>query len=447
MSTDYTGNKKAAQAPSPAPGPGVLPGIIVPADNDPNNVATMFVQQYKTMADYWAWLQNVAEFNPPYTNGNSGGFTTVAHVGSGTGTVVPSGNVKINTGTNVVLQILSNGATGTATFQTSINGGTTYGGTQTTSASMTDATSGITLAFTGTFVSSDTYQFLSAFTPLEAFTQADGYVRSLTDHNGYRMGRVTEVIQNWQGVNNGITSGLPSLPHGVNNFIDGYGWLSHIVGTNTSLGLWQGDPIAPPGNDFGFMGLATQQAFLSSSFSSGDHNILASTNAILSPSANTMLVAEWEMCLNMPSGLADSKLIWQIGLTNNTSNTALSSDSELLFEQITTDTTWFFRTANGSGGNNRFNTGVAIDPLSSQRFRMEYYGANAANGTAVAKVFINEALVLQTTTTLPQVSGATVHSLFWCQRGHYVTGTCPYQILFVGPLRICYNRFLSNPAL
>ncbi len=60
MSSNYTGVPTAAQSPASAPTFGVDPIIVVPADADPNNVATMFTQQYRMLADHVAYLMRNA---------------------------------------------------------------------------------------------------------------------------------------------------------------------------------------------------------------------------------------------------------------------------------------------------------------------------------------------------------------------------------------------------
>lgn len=55
MSSSYTGNPTATQAPGSAPGPGVAPIMTLPADGDPANAASV-AQAFKESADYIAWL-------------------------------------------------------------------------------------------------------------------------------------------------------------------------------------------------------------------------------------------------------------------------------------------------------------------------------------------------------------------------------------------------------
>lgn len=59
MSSDYTGNPAATQAPSPAPGDDAEPILRLPTDGDTLNVASIW-QNLKALADFAAWLTNNA---------------------------------------------------------------------------------------------------------------------------------------------------------------------------------------------------------------------------------------------------------------------------------------------------------------------------------------------------------------------------------------------------
>lgn len=61
MSSNYTGVPTGEQPPAAIPGPAVDPIIVLPVGTDPFNVDTMFVQQYKVLADYISYLQQTAQ--------------------------------------------------------------------------------------------------------------------------------------------------------------------------------------------------------------------------------------------------------------------------------------------------------------------------------------------------------------------------------------------------
>lgn len=86
----------------------------------------------------------------------------VSQVGVGTGTVTPSGTPIIDA--VIVVQILSPGAVGTATFQYSTDGGATFSGSHTTSGAFVVPGSGLTLAFAGApFEINDEYLFSTSW--------------------------------------------------------------------------------------------------------------------------------------------------------------------------------------------------------------------------------------------------------------------------------------------
>jgi hypothetical protein len=55
MATNYTGSPTATQAPSAAPGPNVAPIVVIPADGEAANVASI-TQDFKVNADFIAFL-------------------------------------------------------------------------------------------------------------------------------------------------------------------------------------------------------------------------------------------------------------------------------------------------------------------------------------------------------------------------------------------------------
>jgi hypothetical protein len=180
----------------------------MPADADPNTVAVMFAQQYPMLANYETWLSLAAKLCPPVlAGGASSGYSAPSYTSFG-GTVTPSGNgatFNSRSGTNFVLLCTLGGAVGVAKFKVSTDGGNSFGAEQTTSASMTDATSGITLAFAGTLTLNGTAQFHSACTPQLVLPDTAGSVRSAWDHNGLRSARVIEGYEGYIGQRAAIT--------------------------------------------------------------------------------------------------------------------------------------------------------------------------------------------------------------------------------------------------
>jgi len=98
MSIQYTGNAANAQAPASAPGPGIAPIILLPANGDPANGAT-FVQPFKTLADYVAYLvTQLAPATPPFFGDGSDGPLTVSGTTPLSGVVKNYTNLSISAG-------------------------------------------------------------------------------------------------------------------------------------------------------------------------------------------------------------------------------------------------------------------------------------------------------------------------------------------------------------
>jgi hypothetical protein len=210
MPSNYNGNSAASQSPSPPPGSSYNTVVSLPSDGDPDNAAA-YAQGYKVLADRAAFQQKSSNAFLPQIASGGVGYTVVSHTGGGTGTVTPSGVVSVTGGVYFAIKIIVGGAVATATFQSSLDGGVTYGATQTTAASMTDATTGVTLAFAGTFNATDVYQWTSALTPQAQWKDGSGNVRSLIDHNGYRGGRLCELRENWISENTAISSSITPI--------------------------------------------------------------------------------------------------------------------------------------------------------------------------------------------------------------------------------------------
>lgn len=204
--TDYDGNPFPAagsNSPSPAPSPTATPKLRVPADDTPNTAANLYVQQYKTLADYLASIQQALHPCAPGTPTSNWGFSAVTQVGGGVGTVTPFGAGY--GGQNFVVKIILGGAVGVATYQYSSDGGSTYSGTLTTAATVS-LTAGVSVAFSGTFTAATTYQFKCVWSPIAKFTDHVGNGRTIIDHNGFLGGQVSTVEEQWAVAASGATT-------------------------------------------------------------------------------------------------------------------------------------------------------------------------------------------------------------------------------------------------
>lgn len=412
----YTANPNAAKAPSPAPGPGVIPVINSPQDLIDDVNAANFAQQSEVNADFIAHIQSAVHLDTPAVAASGSGFTSPSYASFG-GTVAPSGSVKINTGTRFVIKIIAGGSVGTATFQTSTDGGNTFGSTQTTAASMTDATSGITLAFTGTLTINGTASFRSAFTPQASRQDAAGNIRSLVDHNGYPMGRITRLQEDWLGAFATISAATNPL----SNFAK---WAF----TNNST---ESMAVQPPNATYpaNYVDLATLA-------SGSSQTMLYFNRACVAPSSSLLsFVFECEVGLaNVGAAISQADIAFGFN-TNNGSTPPYSSSIMLRYSG---SGNWIASTSGGGSQDTGVAPSAATDPSSGQRFRFEIHGSSSPYG-AVCLFFINEALCASLTTGIPS---AILFPIF-----NLKNSTAAINHMYIGSVSMAWNRWLSVPAL
>jgi len=110
MSSPYTGNPTAIQAPGPAPGPGVYPIVSLAADTDGGTMANLW-QASKECADFIAYLQNQAVCSV-FGDGSDGnqtfdGSTTILGMAPSSGRYIVTRDLFLNnctvTGASTVL--------------------------------------------------------------------------------------------------------------------------------------------------------------------------------------------------------------------------------------------------------------------------------------------------------------------------------------------------------
>jgi hypothetical protein len=397
MASPYTANKDAVQAPAPAPAPNATLVISIPAGSEVRTIESI-TQQMKVEADYIDHAFKSLHPDVAVVNAAGTGFTAPAYTSFG-GTVTPSSSAHIADGTRFMLKIIAGGAVGVATFQTSMDGGNTYGATQTTAASMTDATSGITLAFVGTLTINGTASFRSAFTPLAEWRDAAGNTRSFIDHNGYYRGRRNEFYEDWMSLsrwttvaNNGTASFLSAASSRPGGAID-LAYTSAVAGNNLTL-------ITPL--CVGFLNaMSLVMEFEVSPPAAGNHN-------------------------------------WLIGMASAASGT-LSSANQVCAVGRQGSGTYKLCTANGSI-NNSADSGVTPSaPGTLDRVTLELHGSASPYG-AKARLFVNDNLAVESTTALPNASmGFMV--------GGTATGAVAFAELMVSPMRAIWNRVITFPVI
>jgi hypothetical protein len=415
--SNYTANKDAVQSPSPAPAPRAVPIISIPGGDVVRTIESI-TQQMKAKADFLGHIQSAVGLDVPVLNSGTSGFTAPSYSAFG-GTVAPTGGVHIADGTRFVIQIQLGGAVGVATFKTSIDGGNTYGALQTTSASMTDATSGITLAFAGTLTAAGTATFRSAFTPLAEWRNSGGSLRSIIDHNGYPTGRRSEFREEW-------ANSLGSQSVTANPITNNPKWQVTIANSAT---------LALAGTTTTYPAQTIQ---LSATSAASSKCSLATANALFSSSGTLhSIVVEFELALGLAAVAGQAA---HFGIGNNAD---FSSSVSYAWFRVSGTGHWLCETAAG-GAATSVDSGVTpvvgSDPSGGQLFRVELHGSASPYGQC-ALFFINGALVAVSTTNIPSVSalviGMTVNSL--------ASGAA--QRIQSGPIYSTWNRFLSLSTL
>jgi hypothetical protein len=414
--SNYTGNKDAVQAPSPAPAPRAIPTVYLPSDADGATYANL-QQQQRVDTDYIAHIQSAVGLDVPVLNASGTGFTTPVNTNLG-GTITPSGSAHIADGTRVMVKIQTGGAVGTATFKTSIDGGNTYGVLQTTAASMTDATSGITFAFAGTFTANGTAAFRAAFTPLASWADQAGNVRSIVDHNGYRRGRLHEYWEDYLSISQGIATvnGAASLTSGRLRY--------SIPATSNFQTLYQ--PQMP--------GTIPLNINIGSNAASGATAVFNSAMPIANPQTFTSLVLEFEIA-SPPVTNVDWKVGFSTSLSSATPNNA---NYDLALCRQAADTSWQLLTANGSTFTK---TPSGVTPSSGgppDAITLELHGSGSPYG-AKARLMVN-GTVVETTSTLPFGGGG--NTMYFVIIGTTTSATNS-AALWVSPVRAIWNRQLS----
>lgn len=400
------------QTPSPAPAAGVAPVVVLPSDGDPANAASV-AQALKVPADFIGHIMASSRPELAVVNAAASGFTTPTLLAFG-GTVTASGSAHIADGTRFVVQIQAGGAVGVATFKTSMDGGATYGATQTTAASMTDATSGITLAFAGTFTASGTAAFRSAFTPLAQWRDAAGNGRMLIDHNGYFGGKRFEFREDW-------IANLPTLLSSALPITTLQRWQATIAG-GASTGIGEAGATAYP----------MPMLFLNTTPTSGSSVKVYTACRVVVPIAYSSVVWEIDVFISSTSGTWDLLC----GLGNATTQYTLfgfgSGNANVLCK------------ASSGAAAPDVNTGVTVASLvgTLARLRIEIHGTASPYGSpARAFYFLNDVLVGVITTNLP-TGGLNIYFEL-TQQGTSTAGT---NVTLSGTTLV-HNRYPSSPAL
>lgn len=419
MSTPYTGQAfPLVTQDSTTPNPGTVVSLNLPVDADPSNAATLFTQQYETLADHGTALTTTLNARPPVTpSAITGSYGAVTHVGAGTGTVTFNagaaasglGQNSSNKGTGrVVVKIIVGGAVATATFQLSLDSGNTYGSTQATAAQVQDA-SGVVIQFTGTFAATDLYIAAPADVNQIALLDPGGNIRSGFNHNGSPIvGRCIVRQEAWLGQ----ASGAIAAP-----------WVTSVVGGGSAA-----------------QGLITSvmpTAFAQLSVGSNADKVNLYNSAWGIHCQYTALAYEIEFALKVPSNSTNTKFF--AGICNAPDMTGAHPLG--VYFQLTSGGNWLCVADDGTT-QNTFDTGFAPSGTAYDTFRIELYGSTAYGATNRARFFAFDKYITTLTANMPGGNNGILPHF-----AMLATAAPTNATMGVTPFRDCVNLFSGSKAI
>lgn len=425
LQTNYTGTQSPPIEQEVAPIPGGAPVMAMPTD-EAGGAASLY-PPWKSAADYLAYLQKAAKWWPPLAPTAGSAMTAVDHVGSGTGTIaqylpsLPGGQ----RGARVVIEITVSGTAndGITKYKFSLDGGGTWSA-EDILPSFPDVGvgGGLVLQASGDFVAGDTYALAPAFPPQAAWCDSAGNIRHLIDHNGFPMGRRSEITQEWWASD---SDGAPASIASVPLALDGgaAGW----VIDGDADGDWTNDTDAT---------IASRKIGIVTSGTNAKKNYIRPRSFAFKTAANVVFVAEWEHYTDALGVTAATKVM---GLFDSFTDPSASTN-KLIFKAAAS-AHWFCYTNSANA-----DSGFAVTSAGWQKVRLEYHGAATAlgviNGGPVALFFINDGLVsIQTAGVVAAGVGLTLGF------GHESTSANAGYSFWVSPVRMTWNRFLSLPSL
>lgn len=415
--SNYTGvSNGVAKAPSPAPAPRAIPVLSIPGGDTVRTIESI-LQQMQTKADHLAHIAGSVGLDVPVQPQFGTGFTLPVNNALG-GTIQPLGTAHTTDGTRFMIQIQTGGAVGTATFKTSMDGGNTYGALQTTAASMTDATSGITLTFSGTFTALGTSTFHGAFTPLASWADSAGNRRSFIDHLGNRRGRFNEVYIDFLELGSSLISGANS---------------NTAVPSRLYWSIPAAAQIGPGGINNTHQGLSLN----------GSNVANATTSRLYTPVGVASVGSFGSVVMEFEVFMSATATDFKVGL-NRSPSSAVATPSTAVDEFALCaqagDANWqLLVNAAGSAGVTKIDTGV---PKSTTvRVTLEWHGSASAYGASTALLFLNDVLVANGQgSNVPAWSGVGLPSFIVAATTTNATNSLG---AFVGPVRIISPRYAS----
>jgi hypothetical protein len=424
MASSYVSNPLATQSPSPAPAPGVLPVISIPAGTDAPTIESI-TQEMKCNTDFIGHIQSAAKLETKVAPANTDtNFSAVTYTSFG-GTVTPTGSASTAAGGRFVIQIQTGGAVATATFKSSLDGGNTYGALQTTAASMTDATSGLTLAFAGTFTANGTAAFRGAYTPQARWVDLNGNTRFQFDHNGYPMMMgINQVVEPW--VFTPAASGS-------------------IWSQTLSTGAAQAVQSPSANYNTRYLLITPSTGATSTSYSLGFSPALFFANA-----AMNSVVLEFEFGVNAAGAGSSSNTSFFVGFDAGTTPMGGDNQIAMMYKPYLSPN---YAVAIGNGGSGFVQAGSSPATVPSSnpnsipvdRFKIELSGSASPTAAYQFQMWINENPVMAPALTSALLPSTAALRLIYgsANEGGAPTGS---PLAYLGPVRLTWNYMLSPPS-
>ncbi len=227
-------------------------------------------------------------------------------------------------------------------------------------------------------------------------------VYSIVDHVGFRMGRTTEIHQNW----------LTANPDGWTSAVSGSGQVG--IGTGYCMGLLTSFTT---GNTAGTIN------------ESMTNDVFDATNT------DSIRVLEFDMS-SVQSG---TKSTFRIGFLGSSHTTFVDANDALFLEGSPSNANMHFISRVG-GVQTSVDTGIPW-PTGLSSWRLEWWGGNAVDGARA--VLYNEQSAVAITTSVP----ASTAGQFGVHIYSSTTGTTATSQVLVSPLKFFFNRFQGDPFL
>jgi hypothetical protein len=255
--------------------------------------------------------------------------------------------------------------------------------------------------------------------PQQTWEDAAGNIRGLIDHNGYRMGRTFDLVENWVTPAVAIVASatpIATLPR----------WSALIASGGTILPSAGG-----PSSNY-----AAPAVGIETSATNGSKASLYSAGPLVRIGTTTSIVIEFDLGLS-----ANGTYTAYAGLDSN-NDPQSSSTNAIHIRAQSGSANWqvdFIQSATTT----TIDSGVAVDPgatdASSLRVRIEAHGASSPLGK-IGLVFLNEVQVASSS-NIPLVFP--LNMVFEMFAGAAASAST----LIIGGLKISFNRRLSLPAL